>query len=660
MLAAVFVLYRQVLSLPLYWDDARHYFMATEHSLLDIWLNHTGFAYYRPAMFTLYRLAFTYLTPSLTWLCYALAVAAHGANSILAGHLASRLAEYGTARPARQRVSPRLVRYLASFLFLAFPFALYVAANFAAAMHLVVMALSLIGALAALRYLETRSSRWLALTIGAAVVAPFFHEVGVVLGPLFLFEILIFDRGLAWERRRVMLWLLVAPVLFMIVWVLVPKVRAGPVRLGDLPTLRDNLSFFVQGLTFPVQGIAGRLAAAKGWGSTPAIWAVALPALCVAAVSMGWSGQFKTFVLSLGWFMLISLPSVLLLPTWYTIPAPRLLYACAVPAVLMCTGTLSALSSLLGSLFSRAARPVASATFVGLVAATFVLPVTFTLDKLALFQVALAPVKQLAALAREYPGERQLVINPADWVASSRDPYPLGSLGVSILPDYVTLNEVVTINSGRPAQFDGVYYPAIRGIDGDTGYTWAPYHEDDGWDAARLAASLNKYARVWVTRYLPGHIEVEHAGNVMMTDAAEPDAYLARFEDGPYLLSGGYTVKDGALVLTLDWQETGAGGDATVFRHILDCAGQTLAIADGSALGRTLPFGVAQPGSVIHDRRVIPLASPPADGCYSVEVGLYRADGTRLKVAAAGSGTESVAVGSDVVHIGPAKAAPSE
>ena len=56
---------------PLYWDDARQYFFATENSLLKIWLNQTGYAYYRPALFTFYKFAFTYLTPSYTAVCYA-------------------------------------------------------------------------------------------------------------------------------------------------------------------------------------------------------------------------------------------------------------------------------------------------------------------------------------------------------------------------------------------------------------------------------------------------------------------------------------------------------------------------------------------------------------------------------------------------------------
>src|SRR5512133_1140130 len=147
-LALVFALYGRVLTQPLYWDDARQYFFATENSLLKIWLNQTGYAYYRPALFTLYRAAFTYLTPSYTAVCYAAGLVLHAANCILAGYLAAELTRWLPARAGRQPVSPALARWLASLLFLAYPFTVYVVANFAALQHLIVMSLALLGALA--------------------------------------------------------------------------------------------------------------------------------------------------------------------------------------------------------------------------------------------------------------------------------------------------------------------------------------------------------------------------------------------------------------------------------------------------------------------------------------------------------------------------------
>ncbi len=45
-----------------------------------------------------------------------------------------------------------------------------------------------------------------------------------------------------------------------------------------------------------------------------------------------------------------------------------------------------------------------------------------------------------------------------------------------------------------------------------------------------------------------------------------------------------------------------------------------------------LPFGGLSTGTQVHDLRAIPLTAPAGDGCYQVEVGLFRADGSRVRV----------------------------
>ena len=59
-----FMLYRRVLSLPLYWDDAPHYFFVVPNTFRQIWTNQTGYAYYRPLIFTFYKLAFQLFVPN--------------------------------------------------------------------------------------------------------------------------------------------------------------------------------------------------------------------------------------------------------------------------------------------------------------------------------------------------------------------------------------------------------------------------------------------------------------------------------------------------------------------------------------------------------------------------------------------------------------------
>ncbi len=82
--------------------------------------------------------------------------------------------------------------------------------------------------------------------------------------------------------------------------------------------------------------------------------------------------------------------------------------------------------------------------------------------------------------------------------------------------------------------------------------------------------------------------------------------------------------------MTLDWKYLGPNPEATIFRHVFDCAGNVLGMGDGFVLDRTVQFSDLVPGAEIRDVRRIPLSTPSADGCYYVEVGLFHGNGTRL------------------------------
>ena len=637
-LALVFALYGRVTTQPLYWDDARQYFFATENSLLKIWLNQTGYAYYRPVLFTLYKAAFTYLTPSFTAVCYAAGLILHAANCILVGYLAAELTRWTQARAGRQHISPAFARWLASLLLLAYPFTTYVVANFAALQHLVVMLLALLGALAATAFVRTRQRRWLGVMLAVSALAPFFHEAGVMIGPLLLSEVVILDRRAAWQCKRSLAWLLLLPCVYAGLWLIVPKERSGALGVVDAGALVENLTYFVQGLTYPLQPLAGALVHGWHWLDVAAVWAVALPSLGLAAYVLWRSGQLKALAFSLAWFVLAGLPSIAFLPAWYVIPAPRLLYIVAPGPVLIFTLACLALAD-------RAPAWAAKVVGVALAAAILALPVFFILGKMTLFQVSLSPLKQLAALAQRYPGQRHLVLNPPNWVANAEDPYALGSWGVSVAPEYVLLNELVLINSGVQSRFDGAYFPALAESLPD--HTWGPYGENDGWDAARLAANVAKYDHVWVMNYAPTRIEADEAGSARSgpAPAKTPSVFLASFEKQVFLASGDYRLTGETLTVTLNWLDFSAERGLTVFRHVLDCQGNQLGQGDGYVLGRALPFGLLPPGAAVHDVRAISLKSLPADGCFLVQVGLYRPDGSRLGAfTAQGAGFDNGAV----------------
>ena len=57
-------LYWRTIPLPYFWDDVVHFDFATSRTFLQVWTNVTGLPYYRPVVFTLYKIFFELQTTS--------------------------------------------------------------------------------------------------------------------------------------------------------------------------------------------------------------------------------------------------------------------------------------------------------------------------------------------------------------------------------------------------------------------------------------------------------------------------------------------------------------------------------------------------------------------------------------------------------------------
>ncbi len=152
--ALVLALYWRCLGLPFFWDDAANFNWMFRRPLASIWIDATGFPYYRPLVFTLWR-ALQVLFGPTTQLPFQLAnVAAHTASALLAGALAGRVASR-SGQPA-----PYLVPLTAGALFALFPFAPLAVCHTAQGFHMVVTALALGAVVSVTRYAETEGAAW--------------------------------------------------------------------------------------------------------------------------------------------------------------------------------------------------------------------------------------------------------------------------------------------------------------------------------------------------------------------------------------------------------------------------------------------------------------------------------------------------------------------
>lgn len=626
-LAVTLLLYGPTLSLPYFWDDFPLFNFVTNKSFIELWSDVTGLPYYRPIAFSLYKLAALLLPfgavslPRLgMWLM-------HAGSSLLAGRLAGELWAAGSGSPAGRA----WVERAAGLAFAAYPFAALPLVHFAAVHHPTVILITLAGVLAVVRYAQAGRRRWLALAGASALLAPFALEAGLAAGAILALAWLVFDRASALRRPWALALLPALSALFLPVWVLVPKTRPGeaavPVQLQNPAALLSGAAFFWQALTYPFQPLATVILKTLGGWDLGIVFVVGLAASLPAAVWLWRRGQWRTVVLAGGWTALTSLPSLAALPFEYIIISPRLLYYPAAGGVLLWSAVLVQLALAGPRPWLR--RALAAALAVGLLA----VPAAYLARHARLHVLALSPLAQLDDIARAAPAERHLVVNTVNWLAYKQVWYPLGGDGVPVLAPYMNVLDLVYTNTGVHWPAEVATFPDLRPSLNDHWLATANEGPDELWDVARFAAQAGQYQQVWLTRYTDESAEVTPVGWLRAAAGAPPADYSARFGDAVLLADSQLAVAGRTLTLTLDWavlQPQALPDDAVIFRNVFDCAGAYIGDGTGQALGGMLRLQLVPAGARVHDIRAIPLNALSADGCYQVEVGFFRADGSRL------------------------------
>lgn len=625
--ALTFILYWRSLSLPFFWDDVPNFDFTTTRTFLQLWTDVSGFPYYRPAVFTFWKIALALLPAAPTFSLHLVNVLVHAANAALIGVITRSLIQAEaetTTSVSTKRSTAELGGVLASLFFAAYPFAVLPIALVASLFHLAVTLASLGAAMAVLKFVQTRKHHWLIPAFILSLLAPYCHESGVMVAALVALTFIIADWRVAWRYKWFLGLLFVFTAFFLVAWRLVPKTN-DPAGQVTWESWWANFTWFAQGPTYPWQPLARPLVE-RGWWDLGAIWLVALPTLIVAVFILLRQRQLRVLGFSLGWFGLAMLPSLLILPYSYVFLSMRLLYYPG-PGAAMLWGTVCAL------LVTHISHPVTRRlSTLGLAGLILVPNAIFIKQEIDLHQVALAPVLELAQIARAYPKERALIINSIDWLAYVHAWYPLGHEGVEVSPLYVGLRELAEINSGVRVDFEGSLFPPVQTQMDGYFYGLKTGHPIQDWTS--LAAFAPGYDRVWVMTYSNEGIRLEEAGTLKNGPAQPAANYLANFGDQVFLKEGNYQIEGNEAIITLDWKYLGPDPEAVIFRHVFDCAGNALGLGDGHPLGRMLLFSELQPGAEIRDVRRIPLDALSADGCYTVGVGLFRSDGSRVTALA--------------------------
>jgi hypothetical protein len=503
------VLYGPTLSLPYFWDDLPTFQAVAGRSIPQIWGMVYGLSYYRPLTFSIYKLFFSWSEPGATVPAHLFMVFLHAGNGVLVGLFVRQLLEPVVEHRA-DRVWPLgadgVAGLMASLLFIAYPFAALPISHFAALVHPLTTLLALGATVAVLEYARGGRNRWLVVAIGLAFLAPYACEEGVMAGWVAVLAWMLYSRSQVRQHAKAAALLLAASSSFLLVWLVIPRSAENVEWIGGQGILA-SVTFFLQGPTFPLQLLARPLSdrlAAPGtgtgwtiaglpWWVLGSIWLFGGLALLLAAVALRREWRWRLLAFALGWTLLTALPSIAALPFSYITVSQRLLYSAGpAAAVLWAAVCVSAAARL---------RVAGGRVLVSLALALLVLgpSVVYVAREVTLHQLALRPLAQLAEIARQYPQERHLVINPVNWVNYRQPWYALGHEGVSVSADYIDFGQLVRLNSGNDTRFKAATFPAIK--EDPEEYYYSTIGEDTPWEWATLAAKAPAFDRVWVTSY---------------------------------------------------------------------------------------------------------------------------------------------------------------
>ncbi len=593
--------YGRALRLPFFFDDLDHFPYIWSHTLGEIWASSGNFPYYRPLGGTLWWATSALAGPHVAWPHHLVNLLLFGLAGLLTGRLADTL-----WRAADAPVNwPR--RWLATTLFLLFPFSYQAVPWIGAVYHPLVTGLILGAAVCATEAQRPAAWRgWPVLGWLCIGLAPFAHENGLLAGPLTALVILAQSGWGGWRRA----WLWCAPGLMAAgLWWLAPRAGYSGGGLNSAETLFQNLSFFWQGAVYPTAWLAGRWQQ-QGLNDLLAVWLVG--GVTAAATFWLWARSrpgpaLRPTVLAWLWFGLAILPSTVWLDFNYVLSAPRLLML----------GSVGVAWGWTEAAWRIAARGRAARIGVGLVVLGIIAHSHYYLNsQMTQHQLLGEGVNGMtaAATAAQAQGQRALFLNAVSWMAARTPTYALAHDGVIFLPGYIAPSQLLTAQTDKSAtpllaRYDDIFpdLPYYVGLIGD----------GPDWD--ELAAAPTQ---IFVVDYAQGG-RVRPVGQVgVLGDWQGQAAQFADSAESPptlFLLQAQLEPHDDELQLTLVWQVTTPPPlSLTPFVQALDANGALIAQVDGHPIGRTYPLGLWPAGQVAVDQRALPAA-----GVSRVLVGLY-------------------------------------
>jgi len=620
--AFALAIYAYVLKLPFFRDDMVMLLWLRDMSWSRLWVDATGFPYYRPLSFStlkLSELVFGWPEPISL---HVLNLALHAANSVFVVLLAQRFFE-GKGK--------RIAAISAGLLFAAYPFTYEIVPTTGPIFQLQAAFFGLSAALCYAKFRDQTSDKnqkskiknqgWLWLSLALALMGAFTCEYGVII-PLFIVLVELMCRM---KSTPVPLLYFGFAALYLATWVLVPKSRAEPplILQGLTPALRDmpvTALYYLQGLTYPFQTLAWPLVRATGMSQRLAVGLIAALTLAGSVALFAWARRLPLLAFALAWFLVAVAPMWPTLNADYTLNGPRLHY---LPSI----GTTLVWGSIIAILIAdrrsqTGVNRLRSVVGGVLLAVTLLQSLVFLhgmADIITIGSRITADVSR--AVAATPSNESSLVINFPAWIGKrgSETTFALGAEGISFLPGYSTMRDLVRLNTQQNRDVKEVTFT-------NTIQEWK-YDQRLGllvnWN--KLTNAIRAAKHVWAIEYLPNTLQLSEAGSVQSAKPPEPEV---TFDKQIGLKVQNVALTPDGLRIELTWTTTiTVDRQLTAFVHVYNPQGKLVAQQDGYPLLGHYPPWLEQANEVVHDVRRIALSTGQlAAGHYVVGVGVYDAE----------------------------------
>lgn len=617
-------LYGFSLRLPFFWDDVPHFITSETINGLNQWGDFPSFPYYRPVVFSIWKLFEGVIGRNDPLVLHWLNVVVFAISSLILTQL------------VRYIVPHTMKSYsglFAGIAFVLFPFSYRAIPLVGALFHLLLVLGFLMSFYLALLWIDRKIGRWGLFGCWlSAFLAVFSHENGVLLLPLFLgllgIKYFKVKPNIPRILQIVIPYIMISSAYFFL-WFIAFRPQGGGESLTE--AFDVALAVLLQGLIYPFASI---LRPFIDGDVAPEFLIALVIAVVSPAFFIVWSLSKDNRVhlllvclYGLGWYVLSVLPAGLFLSAGYVLGSPRL-------TMLASVGSSIFWAVVISTLIHQTRFPRLSTAYkvcaIGLIGLFTYVSVEFLIMRRADFlQMGTYQWELQDILAEQVTDPNNIVlVNMPDYITplENNRRFLLGTEGVLFVNPSENYGEQLNVNANNDTDYSSVTVLSYPDIVHNDAIDFSAH--PSAVDRNGAIEHIRNASDLIVTQFHAGEFYPLYVkGNLSDTDS------VVDFGNGQVYLTQGQVIlnnRSGTIDVITQWGVNVPLG-IKMFVHVY-CEDVFIGQSDGYPLGDTYPFTFWNSGESQVDIRRIYLTRDVDEDCLRVYAGLYyESDVTRLE-----------------------------